>query len=114
MTTTYVSCYAYEGNKSVAYELYEQMEVVPEWVVVQVGSGPLLYGVWKGFRELRTDFLRHRYESHAVVVLASIGIVASLMVYMSAQFVGGARILQEITGVPYVWLVIIFAGMVAF
>jgi sodium/pantothenate symporter len=46
--------------------------------------------------------------------LAAIGIVASLMVYMSAQFVGGARILQEITGVPYVWLVIIFAGIVAF
>jgi threonine synthase len=53
VTTTYVNCYAYEGNKSVAYELYEQMEVVPEWVVVPVGSGPLLYGVWKGFRELR-------------------------------------------------------------
>src|SRR5919107_382386 len=29
------------------------MEVVPEWVVVPVGSGPLLYGVWKGYRELR-------------------------------------------------------------
>jgi threonine synthase len=53
VTTTYVNCYAYEGNKSVAYELYEQMDVVPEWVVVPVGSGPLLYGVWKGFRELR-------------------------------------------------------------
>jgi sodium/pantothenate symporter len=61
-----------------------------------------------------TDFLRHRYGSHVVVILAAIGIVASLMVYMSAQFVGGARILQEITGVPYIWLVIIFAGIVAF
>lgn len=29
------------------------MDVAPEWVVVPVGSGPLLYGVWKGFRELR-------------------------------------------------------------
>jgi threonine synthase len=53
VTTTYVNCYAYEGNKSVAYELYEQMDVVPDWIVVPVGSGPLLYGVWKGFRELR-------------------------------------------------------------
>src|SRR5919112_466690 len=53
VTTTYVNCYAYEGNKSVAYELYEQVEVVPEWVVVPVSSGPLLYGVWKGFGELR-------------------------------------------------------------
>jgi sodium/pantothenate symporter len=61
-----------------------------------------------------TDFLRHRYESHVVVILASIGIVASLMVYMSAQFVGGGRILQEVTGIPYTWVVIIFAGIVAF
>jgi sodium/pantothenate symporter len=61
-----------------------------------------------------TDFLRHRYESHAVVMLAAIGIVASLMVYMSAQFVGGGRILEAVTGVPYTWVVIIFAGMVAF
>ena len=44
LTTTYVNCYAYEGNKSVAYELYEQMGLVPDWVVVPVGSGPLLYG----------------------------------------------------------------------
>ena len=61
-----------------------------------------------------TDFLRHRYESHVVVILAAIGIVTSLMVYMSAQFVGGGRILQEVTGIPYTWVVIIFAGMVAF
>jgi sodium/pantothenate symporter len=36
------------------------------------------------------------------------------MVYMSAQFVGGGRILEAVTGVPYTWVVIIFAGMVAF
>lgn len=53
LTTTYINCYAYEGNKSVAYELYEQMNEVPDWIVVPVGSGPLLYGVWKGFQELR-------------------------------------------------------------
>ncbi len=53
LTTTYINCYACEGNKSVAYELYEQMDAVPDWVVVPVGAGPLLYGVWKGFEELR-------------------------------------------------------------
>lgn len=53
LTTTYVNCYAWEGNKSVAFELYEQMDRVPDWVVVPVGSGPLLCGVWKGFEELR-------------------------------------------------------------
>lgn len=53
LTTTYVNCYACEGNKSVAYELYEQMGRVPDWISIPVSSGPLLYGVLKGFKELR-------------------------------------------------------------
>ncbi|MGH3097692.1 MAG: sodium/pantothenate symporter [Streptosporangiales bacterium] len=59
------------------------------------------------------DFLRHRYENPIVVVVASVGVVLFLMAYMVAQFVGGARVLQPVTGVPYTWLVIIFAGVVA-
>lgn len=53
LSTTYVNGWAVEGTKSVAYELYEQAGGVPDWVVVPVSAGPLLYGVWKGFRELQ-------------------------------------------------------------
>lgn len=53
VTTTYVNPYAVEGNKSVAYELYEQLGDAPDWVLIPVSAGPLLYGVWKGFAELR-------------------------------------------------------------
>lgn len=52
LSTTYINSYAVEGNKSVAYELFEQLGNVPDWVVVPVSAGPLLYGVWKGFEEL--------------------------------------------------------------
>jgi threonine synthase len=44
--------YVYEGYKTIAYELVEQFGGVPDAVVVPVGAGDGLYGIWKGFREL--------------------------------------------------------------
>jgi threonine synthase len=46
--------YQIEGNKTIAYELYEQLgrHAVPDWVVIPLGAGPLLVGIWKGFQEL--------------------------------------------------------------
>jgi threonine synthase len=43
-----------EGYKTIAYELYLQLgRRVPAAVVVPTGYAELLYGVWKGFRELQ-------------------------------------------------------------
>lgn len=44
--------YVYEGYKTIAFEIVEQ-HGVPDAVVAAVGAGDGLYGVWKGFRELR-------------------------------------------------------------
>jgi threonine synthase len=53
VTTTYRSPIPTEANKTVAYEMYEQMKgEVPDWVLVPVSSGPLLWGIWKGYKEL--------------------------------------------------------------
>lgn len=60
-----------------------------------------------------TDFFKERYESRAVTLFTAIGMVVFLVAYMVAQFVGGARVLQSITGIPYWALVVVFAGMVA-
>lgn len=60
-----------------------------------------------------TDFLRHRYQSPAVVVLASLGIVLFLVAYMVPQFVGGARVLQAVTGIDYTTLLVVFTIVVA-
>jgi threonine synthase len=45
--------YGYEGYKTVAFELVEQLAIPPDTVVAAVGAGDGLYGIWKGFRELR-------------------------------------------------------------
>jgi threonine synthase len=46
--------YGPEGYKTIAFELYRQLDnQVPAAVFVPTGYGELLYGVWKGFWELR-------------------------------------------------------------
>jgi threonine synthase len=53
LTSTYVNPYMLEGDKTVAFELFEQLkERIPDWVLVPVGAGPLLAAIHKGFEEL--------------------------------------------------------------
>ena len=41
-----------EGPKTIAYEIAGQMDGAPEWVLVPVGGGATLYGIWRGFVDL--------------------------------------------------------------
>ncbi len=52
LTSTFLNPFATEGDKTVAYELYQQLGLVPDWIVVPVGAGPLLAGIYKGYKEL--------------------------------------------------------------
>jgi threonine synthase len=71
VTTTFRSPIATEANKTVAYEMYEQMKgEVPDWVLVPVSSGPLLWGIWKGYRELADCGLSAKIP-HMVAVQAA-------------------------------------------
>lgn len=44
--------YQVEGAKTIAHELSEQTDHLPDWVIVPVGGGGLLGAVWRGFLEL--------------------------------------------------------------
>ncbi|MGM0775992.1 MAG: sodium/pantothenate symporter [Bacillota bacterium] len=90
------------------------------WVLIlltQVGMGVYILGILgKKFaivaRKINavtlTDFFKERYESKAVVLGSSIGVILFISAYMVAQFVGGARILESITGLPYKTGLLIF------
>ena len=53
LTSTYVNPYTLEGDKTVAYEILEQLGGrFPDWILVPVGAGPLLTAIYKGFQEL--------------------------------------------------------------
>jgi threonine synthase len=60
VTSSFLSAFPTEGNKTVAYELWEELGRVPDWVLVPVSTGPLLVGTLKGFDELRRAGLTDR------------------------------------------------------
>ncbi|AYO29210.1 threonine synthase [Biomaibacter acetigenes] len=54
LTTTFINPYIVEGNKTIAYEIVESLGwTVPNWIVVPVGDGPVLVGIWRGFMDLK-------------------------------------------------------------
>ncbi|AJO19169.1 Threonine synthase [Bacillus paralicheniformis] len=44
--------YFYEGTKTYAFEIWEQMNGAPDTLIIPVGNGTLLLGVYYGFKEL--------------------------------------------------------------
>ncbi|MBM7587303.1 sodium/pantothenate symporter [Bacillus pakistanensis] len=90
------------------------------WIIVsltQLAMGVYILGILgKKFaivaRKIKavtlTDFLKERFESHAIVIGSALGIIIFISAYMVAQFAGGARILEAITGLPYTTGLIIF------
>jgi len=55
VTSTFVNPYTLEGDKTIAYELYRQMRgAAPDYLLIPIGSGPLLVGAYKGYEELRS------------------------------------------------------------
>ncbi|MGQ9507406.1 MAG: threonine synthase [Candidatus Bathycorpusculaceae bacterium] len=43
---------AIEAQKTISYEVYEQIGV-PDYFIVPMGSGGTIYSIWKGFKELK-------------------------------------------------------------
>ncbi|MBL8799326.1 MAG: pyridoxal-phosphate dependent enzyme [Planctomycetia bacterium] len=54
-TTTYrlANPYSMEGPKTIGYEIFEQLDGVPDWIIVPVGGGATLAGIWQAFVELQ-------------------------------------------------------------
>ena len=49
-----VNPYRLEGQKTLAFEVYEQLGfVVPDYVVLPVGNAGNISAIWKGFKELK-------------------------------------------------------------
>jgi threonine synthase len=69
--------YTREGKKTVSFELCEQLDwQVPDLVVVPVGDGNILSGVWKGFVEFqRLGFIERLPKLLAVQAEGSAAIV---------------------------------------
>ncbi|NLD04441.1 MAG: sodium/pantothenate symporter [Synergistaceae bacterium] len=112
--TTYISASSFVGGPGVAYK------VGLGWILlsmIQVPTAFLTLGVLgKRFALIArrtkavtiTDFLRARYNSDYVVIAASVALLVFFMASMLAQFIGGARLFEAITGYSYRTGLIIF------
>ena len=47
--------YFIEGLKTLAYEIAEQMDPLPDHIIVPIGNGSIYQGMWKGFKEMLED-----------------------------------------------------------
>jgi sodium/pantothenate symporter len=59
-----------------------------------------------------TDYLRARYESNLVIVLTSLMMLIFFIGTIVAQFVGGARLFESVTGLSYNFGLILFTAVV--
>jgi sodium/pantothenate symporter len=111
---SYTSASSFVGGPGVAYRFGLSWVML---AMIQVPTAFLTLGILgKRFaimaRTTRavtiTDYLRARYRSDAVVILCSVALVVFFMAAMLAQFIGGARLFQTVTGYPYTVGLILF------
>lgn len=114
LIATYTSASSFIGGPGVAYNLGLGWVLL---AMIQVPTAFITLGVLgKKFaiisRKIQavtvTEYLRARYKSDAVVILSSIAILIFFSAAMIAQFVGGARLFQTVTGYPYIVGLVIF------
>ena len=117
LVATYTSASSFLGGPGLA----SSFGMSWSWVAgVQIGATFLTLGVLgKKFALIsrRTnavtinDYLRARYLSPAVVIVCGIAMVIFFTTQMIAQFIGGATLIQTVTGLPY-WAGLLLFGAV--
>lgn len=114
MTATYGSASSFIGGPGTAYVegfgwvLLSMAQLCTGYFVLMV-LGKKFAIVTRQYNAVTlVDFLKERYRSKWVVILSSISIVVFLFSAMVAQWVGGGRLLQSLTGISYESALIIF------
>ncbi len=115
LTASYASASSFIGGPGLAYTvglswvLLAMIQVPTTFLTLGV-LGSRFYYITKKYQSVTiTDFLFKRYNSSFLVLISSISLVVFFMAAMLAQFIGGARLFQAITGYSYEFGLILFA-----
>ncbi|SNS90878.1 threonine synthase [Anaerovirgula multivorans] len=84
ITTTFLNPYGIEGDKVISYEIFVQLGEVPDYIIIPVGAGPILYGIYKGFSELKQMEVIDRIPRLIAVQAEGCAPIASAWIYSSA------------------------------
>ncbi len=115
LVATYTSASSFIGGPGVAYTmglgwvLLAVTQVPTAWLTLGVlGKRFAIIGRRIGAVNVN-DFLWARYRSKAVVFCGSLSLVLFFIAAMVAQFIGGARLFESLTGLDYHLGLILFA-----
>ena len=120
MMATYGSASSFIGGPGVAYTeglgwvLLSMAQLATGYFVLMV-LGKKFAIVARRYQAVTlVDFLKARYQSHAIVLVSAASIIILLFSAMAAQWVGGARLIESLTGLSYTTALFIFAVAVLF
>lgn len=80
-----------EGQKTVAFEIAEQLGRVPDYVVLPVGNGGNISAAWKGFNELFDDGIEDIVGVHAKTLPKMMAVQAEGSAPIARAFKAGRR-----------------------
>ncbi|SHG55040.1 sodium/pantothenate symporter [Ornithinibacillus halophilus] len=115
MTATYGSASSFIGGPGTAYTqglgwvLLAMSQVATGYFVLMVLGKKFAIVTRKYKAVTMVDFLKKRYQSPWVVVLSAFSIIIFLFSAMAAQWIGGARLIESLTGLSYTSALFIFA-----
>ena len=115
MVATYGSASSFLGGPGTAYTmgfgwvLLAMTQVVTGYFVLLILGKKFAILARKYNAITLMDFLKVRYNSTAVVLLSSISMIIFLFSAMTAQWVGGGRLIESLTGMKYTTALFIFA-----
>ncbi|MFQ3545650.1 sodium/pantothenate symporter [Halobacillus rhizosphaerae] len=115
MISTYGSASSFVGGPGVAYTmglgwvLLSMTQLPAGYFVLSVLGKKFAIMARKIHAVTLIDFLKERYQSKWVVILSALSIIIFLFSAMAAQWVGGARLIESLTGLSYTAALFIFA-----
>lgn len=115
MVTTYGSASSFLSGPGAAYNeglgwvLLSMSQLVTGYFVLMI-LGKKFAVVTRKYKAVTiVDFLKERYQSKWVVILSALSILLFLFSAMSAQWIGGGRLIQSLTGLSYFSSLLIFS-----
>lgn len=114
MVATYGSASSFLGGPGAAYSkgfgwvLLAMSQVATGYFVLLILGKKFAIVARKYKAVTLIDFLKERYKSKTIVIISAISIIIFLFSAMSAQWVGGAYLIQSITGMSYIGALFIF------
>ncbi|MGG5255284.1 sodium/pantothenate symporter [Neobacillus sp. SM06] len=118
MVATYGSASSFIGGPGVAYTqglgwvLLAMAQLATGYFVLMVLGKKFAIVARKYEAITLIDFLKQRYQSKTVVLLAAASIIVFLFSSMTAQWIGGARLIESLTGLAYPAALLLFVASV--